>query len=97
MADRPLEKLVLELLEPGVFKTTAQLAEEFRAEYAAQWRRLEEEGERLYGGGCGAYQQPSTRIAQVLFDLSEAGRCACRRLGREYTWSACGQGTDLQA
>jgi hypothetical protein len=46
-----LESLVLELLEPGIFKTTSQLAEEFRAEFPGQWRRLEEEGERLYGRG----------------------------------------------
>ncbi|NLA11892.1 MAG: hypothetical protein GX883_07200 [Firmicutes bacterium] len=82
-----LEELLLNLLEPGVYKTTGQLVQEFRMEYPEQWQELEREGKQLFGGTCGAYQQPSTRLAQVLFSLPEE-RCLCRRRGGEYRWSA---------
>ncbi len=65
MASRELEELLLTLLEPGVFKTTGQLVQEFRMEFPQRWRELEKEGRRLYGGSCGAYQQPATRIVQA--------------------------------
>lgn len=81
-----LEELLYGLLEPGRFKTTAQLVGEFRAEYPREWRRLEREGESLYGAGCGAVMQPATRIAQALFALPEQRRL-CRRRGGEYLWS----------
>ncbi|MEW5785382.1 MAG: hypothetical protein AB1767_09975 [Bacillota bacterium] len=93
--DRELENLIFKLLEPGVFKTTAQLVEEFRAEYPRQWRRLEQEGEQLYGGSCGAYQQPATRIAQVLFNLAEEKRCRQSRRGKEHQWSAVSTGEQV--
>ena len=81
-----LQTLLLNLLEPGVWKTTAQLVEEFRIEYPRQWRELEIEGERLFGAGCGAIQQPATLIVQTLFDLPEEKRL-CRRREGEYWWS----------
>ncbi len=81
-----LQELILELLEPGVYKTTAQVVAEFRAEYPASWRELEKEGETLYGGGCGTIQQPPTRISQVLLSLPE--ECCLRlREGSGYRWS----------
>jgi hypothetical protein len=83
---RELEKLLSNLLEPGVFKTTVQLVEEFRAEYPKNWGELEQEGKRLFGAGCGAYQQPATRIAQALFALPENKRL-CLRRNEEYSWS----------
>ncbi len=82
-----LEELLLTLLEPGVFKTTGQLVQEFRMEFPRTWRGLEEEGERLFGGSCGAYQQPATRITQALFMLP-AEKCFCRREEEGYSWSA---------
>ena len=82
-----LEELLLNLLEPGVYKTTEQLVQEFRMEYPHKWQELEKEGRRLFGPGCGAYQQPATRIIQALFALP-AGKCLCHRQGQEYTWSA---------
>ena len=82
-----LEELILTLLERGVFKTTGQLVQEFRMEYPRSWRELEREGERLFGGTCGAYQQPATRISQALFNLP-AGSCLCRRGEEGYSWSA---------
>jgi hypothetical protein len=84
---RELEKLLLTLLEPGVYKTTSQLVQEFRMEFPRAWRELEREGRRLYGSSCGAYQQPATRIAQALFNLPP-GKCLCRREGNSYSWSA---------
>ena len=71
MEKRELEKLLLTLLEPGVYKTTSQLVQEFRMEFPRAWRELEREGRRLYGSSCGAYQQPATRIAQALFNLPQ--------------------------
>lgn len=81
-----LEELLLKLLEPGLYKTTGQLVQEFRMEFPACWRELEEEGKCLFGGACGAYQQPSTRISQALFNLPKE-KCLCRRRGEEYSWS----------
>ncbi len=81
-----LEQLLLSLLEPGVEKTTAQLVEELRMEYPRQWRELKREGERLFGAGCGAHQQPATRVAQALFDLYAKKRCSRRKDG-VYWWS----------
>ncbi len=81
-----LEELLLSLLEPGVYKTTGQLVQEFRMEFPERWQELEQEGRQLFGGTCGAYQQPSTRLAQILFSLPEE-RCLCRRQGDEYSWS----------
>ncbi len=82
-----LAELILTLLEQGVFKTTGQLVQEFRAEYPRSWRELEKEGKRLFGGTCGAYQQPATRISQALFSLP-AHKCLCRRDEAGYSWSA---------
>ncbi len=82
-----LQALLLSLLEPKVSKTTAQLVEEFRIEYQRQWLELEREGELLFGAGCGAIQQPATRIIQALFDLDEDKRLCCRKEG-EYWWSS---------
>lgn len=82
-----LEELILSLLEPGIYKTGGQLVQEFRMEYPRRWRELEKEGRRLFGGACGAYQQPSTRIIQALFALPEES-CSCLRRGSEYSWSA---------
>lgn len=81
-----LEKLVLQLLETGIFKTSEQVIQEFRTEHPRQWRELEAEGEQLFGGGCGAYQQPATRIAQALFAIP-AEKVICRRRDSIYEWS----------
>ena len=81
-----LQKLIIGLLEPGIFKTTAQIVEEFRMEHPVYWRQLEKEGEILYGNSCSSVQQPSTRISQVLLSLSPA-QCKRRRKINEYYWS----------
>ena len=87
MKESSLEKCLLDLLEPGVYKTTEQLVQEFRMEYPRRWQELEEEGKRLFGGTCGAYQQPSTRIMRALFSLPQES-CLRRRQGNRYSWSA---------
>jgi hypothetical protein len=87
LASRELEELLLTLLEPGVFKTTGQLVQEFRMEFPQRWRELEKEGRRLYGGSCGAYQQPATRIVQALYNLPP-DKCLRRREENGYIWSA---------
>jgi hypothetical protein len=81
-----LEEIIINLLEPGIFKTTAQVVEEIRIEYPAMWRQLEEEGEMLFGSSCSSVQQPATRISQVLQSLS-AGQCVCRRENNLSYWS----------
>lgn len=81
-----LQKLIMNLLEPGIYKTTAQIVEEFRMEYPAYWRQLEKEGEMLYGNSCSSFQQPSTCISQVLLSLSTQ-QCQRRRKENEYYWS----------
>ncbi len=87
MADREeLEQLIITLLEPSVFKTTAQIVEEFRIEYPRRWRELEEEAQRVFGASCAAYQQPATRVVQALFSLPEKSRL-CRREGDAHRWS----------
>ncbi len=87
LANLNLEEMLLKLLEPGVFKTTGQLVQELRMEFPGAWRELENEGRRLFGGACGAYQQPATQISQALFNLP-AGKCLCRRDEDCYSWSA---------
>ncbi len=82
-----LEKLLISMLEPGVFKTTEQIVQEFRMEYPHDWHELEKEGKRLFGGSCGAYQQPATRITQALFKIPPE-KCLCRRDDDGYSWSA---------
>jgi hypothetical protein len=86
MKDDLLRDLILDLLEPGIYKTTAQVVEEFRIEHPEQWRNLEREGEMLYGGGCSSMQQPATRISQVLLSLTEQQRLF-RRINKLYYWS----------
>lgn len=66
-----IEKKVLSLLEPDLFKTTDQVAAEFRMEYPEEWKALEEEGEMLYGNSCSSIQQPVTRISQVLITFPD--------------------------
>lgn len=61
-----IEKQVLSLLEPGLYKTTEQIVAEFRMEFPEQWKTLQKEGEMLYGNSCSSFQQPATRISQVL-------------------------------
>jgi hypothetical protein len=81
-----LEEIVINLLEPGIFKTTAQLVEEIRIEHPTMWRQLEEEGEMLFGSSCSSVQQPATRISQVLQSLS-TGQVICRRENNMSYWS----------
>lgn len=81
-----LEEIVINLLEPGIFKTTAQVVEEIRVEHPAMWHQLEEEGEMLFGSSCSSVQQPSTRISQVLQSLS-TGQFVCRRENNISYWS----------
>ena len=86
MNAKRLEEIVTNLLEPGIFKTTAQVVEEIRIEYPAVWRQLEEEGEMLFGSSCSSFQQPATRISQVLQSLS-TGQFICRRENNITYWS----------
>ncbi len=86
MVEEKLTKAIIKLLEPGIYKTTAQIAEEVRTEYFNLWRQLEKEGEMLYGKSCSSVQQPYTRISQVLFALS-SDICLRKRKGNHYTWS----------
>lgn len=81
-----LQQLVLRLLEPGIYKTTAQVVEEFRMEYPLQWRQLEKEGEMFYGKSCSSLQQPSTRISQALLSLPAKQRLRRNKLN-QYYWS----------
>lgn len=86
MNAKRLEEIVINLLEPGIFKTTAQVVEEIRIEHPAMWHQLEEEGEMLFGSSCSSVQQPSTRISQVLQSLS-TGQFVCRRENNISYWS----------
>lgn len=86
MDSQKMQKLVLAILEPGIFKTTAQVVEEFRIENPAEWCRLEKEGEKLYGKGCSSLQQPSTCIAQVLLSLPSRSRLMYKKDGHSF-WS----------
>ncbi|MGM0688383.1 MAG: hypothetical protein ACQESO_02250 [Bacillota bacterium] len=86
MSNKDLEGLVLKILEPGIYKTTGQVVEEFRMEYPAQWRELEKEGEMLYGSGCSSLQQPATRISQILLSLP-AEKVFSLRKNNDYYWS----------
>lgn len=86
MDEKEIAKAVINLLEPGIYKTTAQITEELRMEYPLIWNALAQEGEALYGLGCGAIQQPVTRVAQVLLSL-HSDSCLCRRSGKEYSLS----------
>ncbi len=81
-----LQQKIIELLDSGIFKTTAQVVEEFRMENPALWRELELEGEMLYGNSCSSLQQPATRISQVLQDLP-AGQIKCQLKNDGYRWS----------
>lgn len=86
MGSEILQQLVLDLLEPGIYKTTAQVIEEFRMEYPDQWQKLKKEGEMLYGMSCSSVQQPSTRIAQTLLSLPSEQRLRRRKNHHDY-WS----------
>ncbi len=89
MKSEQLQLMLLQLLEPGIYKTTAQLVEEFRMEHPSCWKELETEGQTLYGNSCSSIQQPSTRIAQALLELSSES-CLCYSKGRIYFWSKRG-------
>jgi len=80
-----LEQAVVSLLEPGIYKTTAQVAEELKMEYPHLWRQLEKEGETLFGYSCTTIQQPYTRISQTLFSLPEKYRYK-RQNSNELLW-----------
>ncbi len=86
MDNQLMQKLILGLLEPGIFKTTAQIVEEFRMENPTEWSRLEKEGEELYGSGCSSLQQPATCIAQVLLSLPPRSRLMYKKDGLSF-WS----------
>lgn len=79
MKPEQLQAMLLQLLEPDIYKTTAQLVEEFRMEYSSRWKELEIEGQTLYGNSCSSVQQASTRIAQALLELPPD---SCRRYSR---------------
>ena len=81
-----LKKVLLSLLEHGVRKTTAQIAEELRMEYPQLWRNLEIEGEMLFGSSCSSLQQPYTSISQVLLSLP-ADKCLRHSINKGYCWS----------
>jgi len=81
--------MLLQLLEPGFYKTTAQLVEEFRMENPSCWKELETEGQTLYGNSCSSIQQPSTRIAQALLELPSES-CLRYSKGSIHFWSKSG-------
>jgi len=81
-----LEKALFSILEQGVCKTTAQVAEELRMEYPQIWRSLEKEGEMLFGSSCSSVQQPYTRISQVLLSLP-SDQCLRQPINKGYSWS----------
>ncbi len=81
-----LKQNILSLLEPGIFKTTTQIVEEFRIEFPGLWKMLEKEGEMLYGSSCSSFQQPATRISQVLQTFS-AEQVVCLRRKNGNSWS----------
>ncbi len=83
--DKLLKQNILSLLEPGIFKTTTQVVEEFRIEYPVLWKMLEKEGEMLYGSGCSSVQQPATRISQVL-QILPAEQVVCQRGRNGNSW-----------
>ena len=89
MKSEQLQAILLKLLEPDIYKTTAQLVEELRMEYPCLWEELEKEGQALYGNSCSSIQQPSIRIAQALLELSAD---SCRRYSRGslHFWSKRG-------
>lgn len=87
MVEDKLNNAILKLLEPGIYKTTAQVVEEVRMEYPNLWRQLENEGEMLYGNSCSSVQQPYTRISQVLLSLP-SNICLRKLKGNKYTWSS---------
>ncbi len=86
MNSERLQARLLRLLEPNIYKITAQLVEEFRMEYPLFWDMLEKEGRIIYGNGCSSIQQPSTRIAQALLKLP-AGSCRRYNKGSMHFWS----------
>jgi hypothetical protein len=86
MNTKKLEEIVINLLESGIFKTTAQVVEEIRIEHPAAWRQLEEEGEMLFGSSCSSVQQPATRISHVLQALLPE-QCTCLRDKNIAYWS----------
>jgi len=87
-----LQTKLLQLLEPDIYKTTAQLVEEFRMEHPVLWEELEKEGLELYGNSCSSIQQPSTRIAQALLELP-ADSCRQYSRGSQHFWSKRGGNT----
>jgi hypothetical protein len=89
MKSEQLQSMLLQLLEPDIYKTTAQLAEEFRMEYPSCWKELETEGQTLYGNSCSSIQQPLTRIAQALLELPPES-CLRYSRGRINFWSKRG-------
>ena len=86
LTERKLEEAILNLLEPGIYKTTAQVAAELRMEHPAIWQELEKEGETLFGSSCSSFQQPYTRISQVLLAMP-ASLCLRQRINNEYQWT----------
>ncbi|MDW7728725.1 MAG: hypothetical protein SCJ94_01780 [Bacillota bacterium] len=86
MIEEKLHEAVISLLEPDIYKTTAQIVEELRMEHPALWRQLEKEGKMLFGSSCSSVQQPYTRISQILLALPSD---MCLRIFRdkEYIWS----------
>lgn len=85
MEDFYLQKLIMDLLEPEILKTTEQVVEEFRMEHPDQWKALKKEGEILYGSSCSSVQQPSTRISQLLINLP-ANECIAVRKNNVTFW-----------
>lgn len=86
MIEDKLHQAVISLLEPGIYKTTAQVVEELHIEYPALWRQLEKEGEMLFGSSCSSVQQPYTHISQVLLALP-SDICLRTLRDKEYIWS----------
>lgn len=86
LTDRKLEEAILGLLESNIYKTTAQVAAELRMEHPKIWQELEREGEALFGNSCTSFQQPYTRISQLLLSMPSSV-CLRRRINNEYQWS----------
>ena len=85
MKAEELQARLLQVLEPDIDKTTAQLVEEIRIEYPLLWNELEMEGQALYGNRCSSIQQPATRIAQALQELP-SDSCSRQSRGSQHFW-----------
>lgn len=86
-----IEEKTLELLSFQYFKSTVQLAEEFRAEFPREWEYILSKGKETFGESCTMIVSPIIFLSQHLEELARKKQVIKTTEQKEVKWKRAGE------